>query len=207
MISTAKDGGTITNFSGRFSISGMTGTTPPTYEAAAKAVTGTDGPAAIDAIANNVAGAAPAAAAGPADQAAFAVPYAMQTGLTKYAPMQSTPPTKISVKNFSPLHPTSAFTIATTWMKKPTVVTTFTQSQTHSVSSRENPVSARLPSFLSLRVCCQSRDACCIYIHIFVRLFDRPLLTLFIPGSGSSFAYRRYAEIPRAMERLKMWWR
>merc|ERR1711939_578933 len=66
------------------------------------------------------------------------VPYPLQTGLTKYAPMQPIPPTKITKKQYSPLYPTSAVTIATTWLPNPTIVTTVTASLTFSVSSMEN---------------------------------------------------------------------
>ncbi|TKA81823.1 hypothetical protein B0A49_00587 [Cryomyces minteri] len=134
MISVATQGGTITNFSPRFTLTGMTGVFPPNVIAGLATVTGTDGPATVDAIAN-----APAAggAAGAAP-AAYTVPYNLQTGLTRYAPMQPVPPTKITKKNPTPLFPTSAYTIATTWMARPTMVTTLTLSRTFSVSSREN---------------------------------------------------------------------
>lgn len=137
MISTGKDGGTVTNFSQRFSMTGMTGTTPAGAAAAAKKVTGTAGPDTINAMANNAdAGAAAGGAAGD-----FDVPYALQSGLTKYAPMQGIPPTKISAKNFKPLHSTSSFKVAMTFLPKATVQTTTTQSQTFHVSSIENTVS------------------------------------------------------------------
>ncbi|KAK5062031.1 Cell wall synthesis protein kre9 precursor, partial [Cryomyces antarcticus] len=134
MISVATQGGTITNFSPRFTLTGMTGVFPPNVIAGLATVTGTDGPPTVDAIAN-----APAAggAAGAAP-AAYTVPYNLQTGLTRYAPMQPVPPTKITKKKPTPLFPTSAYTIATTWMARPTMVTTLTLSRTFSVSSREN---------------------------------------------------------------------
>ncbi|EGP87207.1 unnamed protein product [Zymoseptoria tritici ST99CH_1A5] len=135
MTSTAKSGGTIINYSDRFNIPTMTGNTPPTYAKAADAVDGTDGPPTQNNIANDVAAAAPPAADGP-----FAVPYALQTGLTRYAPMQGVPPTKISAKNYTPLHPTSSYKVATAFLPTATVQKTVTQSQTFSVSSRENTV-------------------------------------------------------------------
>lgn len=141
MTSTAKSGGTIINYSDRFNIPTMTGNTPPTYAKAADAVDGTDGPPTQNNIANDVAAAAPPAADGP-----FAVPYALQTGLTRYAPMQGVPPTKISAKNYTPLHPTSSYKVATAFLPTATVQKTVTQSQTFSVSSRENTVSPVLPA-------------------------------------------------------------
>ena len=137
MISVATAGGTITNYSPRFSLTGMTGSFPPNVLTGLKTVTGTAGPA----TENNVAAANPGAGAGGPQGAGFAVPYTLQTGLTKYAPMQPQPPTKITAKNASPLWPTSAVTYAQTWLPRPSQVTTFTQSATYSVSSRENTVS------------------------------------------------------------------
>lgn len=119
---------------------GMTGTTPTEYATAAAAVSGTGGPETV----NQVANAAPAAnpdAAAVGGVGAYTVPYALQSGLTKYAPMQSVPPTKITLKNFTPLYSTSKYTVATTWLAKPTILTTLTESQTFSVSSMENTVS------------------------------------------------------------------
>jgi hypothetical protein len=54
--------------------------------------------------------------------------------------MQGVPPTKITVKNYTPLHPTSAYKIATTFLPTATVQLTQTQSQTFSVKSMENTV-------------------------------------------------------------------
>ncbi|KAI6852184.1 hypothetical protein KC350_g1133 [Hortaea werneckii] len=95
---------------------------------------GTDGPDGEDNAANNADSGAGTSTMGTGD----GVPYPLQTGLTKYAPMQPIPPTKITKKQYSPLYPTSAVTIATTWLPNPTIVTTVTASQTFSVSSMEN---------------------------------------------------------------------
>ncbi len=135
MISVATAGGTVINYSPRFSLTGMTGSFPPNVLSGLKAVTGTDGPA----TENNVVKANPGGAVG--GQAEYAVPYTLQTGLTKYAPMQPQPPTKITAKNIKMLWPTSSVVIAKTWLPRPSQVTTFTQSVTYSMSSRENTVS------------------------------------------------------------------
>ncbi|KAI9879451.1 MAG: hypothetical protein M1830_008498 [Pleopsidium flavum] len=133
MMSVATAGGTITNYSPRFSLTGMTGSFPPNVIAGLKTVTGTAGPA----TENNVAAAHPGGGAG--EQAGgFSVPYTLQTGLTKYAPMQPQPPSKITAKTAAPLWPTSAVVYAQTWLPRPSQVTTFTQSNTYSVSSMEN---------------------------------------------------------------------
>lgn len=137
MISVATAGGTITNYSPRFSLTGMTGSFPPGVLTGLKTVSGTAGPA----TENNVAAKQPGAGAGGPQGAGFAVPYTLQTGLTKYAPMQPQPPTKITARNASPLWPTSGVTYAQTWLPRPSQVTTFTQSATYAVTSRENSVS------------------------------------------------------------------
>jgi hypothetical protein len=142
--SVASEGGTVINYSSRFTLTGMTGTTPA---AAAEAVTALGGATAGPATVNNVNTNAGAGAAAGAAQ--FTVPYGLQTGLTKYAPMQSVPPTKITANQYKPLYPTSAYTIATTWMPHPSIQTTLTASQTYSVSSMENTV-------------CPPRSLCCI---------------------------------------------
>ena len=140
MMSTAKDGGTVTSYSKRFTISGMTGTADPKIKKAVQALAGsTAGPP----DSNDVAAAVEPAAAPSvaADAAAFGVPYNKQNGATKYAPMQGIPPKKISLKKFTPMYPTSDYTVAQTWMPKPTVLTTLTASQTFHVESSINRVS------------------------------------------------------------------
>ena len=135
MVSTAAAGGTVTNYSPRFTFSGMTGTFPDSVKTAMKSVTGTNGPDTVDATSNNN----PAAAPQDGD---FGIEYTMQTGATRYAPMQPVPPTKITKKNATPLYPTSSVVIAITNLPTPEQQTTITQSQTFSVSSVENTVSS-----------------------------------------------------------------
>jgi hypothetical protein len=135
MISVAS-GGTITTFSDRFTITGMTGTTDPAFITAATAA-GNTVPATVDAIAND---AGAGAAAGAANENS-GVPYADQTGLMRYAPMQSVPPTKITKKDTKPLYPTSAYKIATAFLPTPLPTKTQTASQTFSADSMENTVS------------------------------------------------------------------
>lgn len=134
MTSTATDGGTIINYSDRFTVSGMTGNTPSQFSTPVADLDGsTKGPETQNNIANNAA--AGAAAGG------FDVPYAEQTGLMKYAPMQSVPPTKITLKGYTPLYPTSAYKVATAPLPPASITTTMTQSQTFSVAIQENTVS------------------------------------------------------------------
>jgi hypothetical protein len=133
MISTAAAGGTVTNYSPRFTLSGMTGTFPQTVIDALKTVTGTAGPASV----NNVAAAAAPAASGAGDAD---TPYNEQEGTIRYAPMQPVPPKKITATNTVPLWPTSAVQFASTFLPIPTVVTTITQAQTFKVESHPNTV-------------------------------------------------------------------
>ncbi|KAL2064093.1 hypothetical protein VTL71DRAFT_4587 [Oculimacula yallundae] len=137
MLSVATAGGTVWNYSNRFTLTGMTGVFSPAVEAGVKAVSGTSGPPTVNKVAQN----AGATGTAPGD-GAFATPYNMQTGLTKYAPMQPVPPTAITATNLSPLWPTSAVQFATTFLPLPSQVTTLTQPGTYSMSSRVNTAAA-----------------------------------------------------------------
>jgi hypothetical protein len=134
MLSVVAAGGTVINYSDRFSISGMSGTFGPAVVAKLAALSGTSGPPTV----NGATGAVPTGGAAAGE---FNVPYALQTGLTKYMPMAKMPPTKISKKNPTPQNPTSSFVMATTYLPAGTVATTVMQSQTASFASRENTVS------------------------------------------------------------------
>lgn len=134
MISVASQGGTVVTFSDRFSLTGMTGTTAKNFVDAATAA-GTAVPATQDNTANNAA-AGDAGAAGDPD-----TPYSEQTGLIRYAPMQSVPPTKITKKDLKPLYPTSSYKIATAFLPTPVPTKTITASQTFSADSMENTAS------------------------------------------------------------------
>ncbi|KAK4960127.1 Cell wall synthesis protein kre9 precursor [Elasticomyces elasticus] len=134
--SVASEGGTVINYSNRFTITGMTGTTGA---AQAQAVTALGGATAGPPTQNNVNNGQAAGGGAAAGGAEFTVPYNLQTGLTKYAPMQPVPPTKMTVNNYTPLYPTSAYTVATTWMPLPSIATTLTASQTMSAAAQSNP--------------------------------------------------------------------
>jgi hypothetical protein len=131
MVAVGKTGGQLTTYSDRFSYSGMTGTWGTEVKKGLDALDGTDGPATVDATTEND--------AAPADDV-YGVEYTMQTGPTRYAPMQAVPPTKITATNTKPLYPTSSVQIATTNLPIASVQTTMTQSQTFLVSSVENTV-------------------------------------------------------------------
>lgn len=135
IMSVAKAGGTITNYSDRFTLTGMTGTFPPAVITANAAVSGTAGPPKVNAVA---APAAPGAGAIPAD--AWDTPYNLQTGAIRYAPMQPIPPTKITKTDVNPLWPTSSVPIATTFLLVAPIPTTQTQPQTFVAQSHANTV-------------------------------------------------------------------
>jgi Yeast cell wall synthesis protein KRE9/KNH1 len=135
MISAAP-GGSVVNYSGRFSISGMTGKFPASVTTGLKSVDGTEGPATENNIQSNQQGGGNAGGAG----GDFGVTYTMQTGAMRYAPMPKIVPTKITAKNPKPLYPTSAVQYAATFLPIPVQKTTVTQSVTFSVESAENTV-------------------------------------------------------------------
>lgn len=172
IISVDTTGGTVTNYSPRFTLSGMTGTFPQSVIDGLQAVTGTAGPP----TENDVGGAAAASSGGATGS--YALPWSMQTGLTKYASMQPYPPTKITMKTKTPLFPTSPYTVATTFMSRPTILTTLTQAVTWGFSQEENPVSI-------------------LDVEVF-----KTVIADFIPDCRSLAANRRYAEVPQPMERL-----
>ena len=117
----------------------MTGSwSSPATEADYKTVTGTAGPATVNTVQSG--GNANEPAAGGAAAGPYSVSYQLQTGLTKYAPMQPKPGTKITATVTTPMYAPSAYSVATTFLPTPSQVTTFTQSVTYSVSSMENTV-------------------------------------------------------------------
>ncbi|KAL1606058.1 Cell wall synthesis protein kre9 precursor [Nothophoma quercina] len=136
MVAVGKTGGELTTYSDRFSYSGMTGSWGTTVKAALDDLDGTDGPATKDTT-----GDSDGATTGASGD--YGVAYTMQTGPTRYAPMQPVPPKKVTATNTKPLYPTSSVKIATALLPIPSIQTTITQSQTFSVSSVENTVSAK----------------------------------------------------------------
>jgi hypothetical protein len=138
MIAVAKAGGQLITYSDRFSYSGMTATWDPTVKKALATISGTKGPKTEDTTVDPADPAKPDPAKPQAGD--FDMEYTMQTGPTRYAPMQPVPPTKITAKNTKPLYPTSSVVIATTHLPIPNIETTITQSQTFSVESKVNTV-------------------------------------------------------------------
>jgi hypothetical protein len=138
----AATGGTVVNFSDRFTLKSMSGTFPPAIQQGLRTVSGTAGPADQNNIQAPQAGAG-AATPSPGD-GAYDTPYTLQTGTIRYAPMPPMAQSKITAKNASPQWPTSAYTVYQTIAGTPNAVTTNTLPITFEVSSRENPVSTCL---------------------------------------------------------------
>ncbi|PYH76954.1 beta-1,6-glucan boisynthesis protein [Aspergillus uvarum CBS 121591] len=72
---------------------------------------------------------------------ALTVPYQLQTGPTRYAPMAKKPASTIPAKLPTPQFAASAYTIATTYLPPATVQVTLSASVTYSVASIENTAS------------------------------------------------------------------
>lgn len=147
MVAGAAQGGTVTAYSDRFTLTEMTSTfTNEIQSAIAELSSDSDVPAAENDITStelrNDLKERDAAASAFTETGSFAVAYTLQTGQTRYAPMPSIPPTSITAKSASMKYPTSAFTIATTYLSTPYQIFTTTDSQTWTTSSMENTASA-----------------------------------------------------------------
>lgn len=144
MIATSNTG-TITVFSNRFTLNGMAGTFPAAIESDLSSISGTSGPRPVNVQVDERQEVQQGAGA---QGGLYAIPYPQQTGLTRYAPMQKIPGTKITATNTAPLYPSSSVVLATTFLPNPTVVTTFTEIQTFVVASYQNTVSFLLAHIL-----------------------------------------------------------
>ncbi|KAK2802490.1 hypothetical protein FQN50_007296 [Emmonsiellopsis sp. PD_5] len=119
----------------RFSLSDMTGSFPPKIAKGLLSLTlvSSDGTAAANPppppTPNNDLGKRQAG-----------LPYEDQKGPTRYAPVPMQPPTKISLKTAAPLHPSSAYKIAQSFMPRPTIKTTISAKGTFVTTSIENTV-------------------------------------------------------------------
>lgn len=173
------EGGIVTTFSDRFTLTGMVGTTLDAYVTAAAAA-GTKVPATVDGVSNNAA--ADPGAAGDAANGNSGIPFASQTGLMRYAPMQSVPPTKITKKDTKPLYPTSSVKIAVSFLPTPSATKTQTATQTFSADSMENTV-------------CHDT-----WVHAFFRRKEHQ--TNVKTGIPRARPRRRHAEVPDALEGL-----
>ena len=112
MISVAKTGGIVINYSPRFSMTGMSGVFPAFALDGLKSVTGTDGPP----TENDIGQSQETTDSYPKEKDTFSMAFADQSGPFRYATMQRVPPTKITKKTMKPVNPTSPYTIATTFL-------------------------------------------------------------------------------------------
>lgn len=142
IVSTTKDGQTVTNYSPRFSLQGMSGKFPESIADSLKdTILDVASPGDLNhfELRQQVGGAA-AAASNLAD-ASYLLAYTLQTGLTRYAPMPKIPGSTITKSHTTMLYPTSAFTKFTAG-KSPDAQLTLTQSQTYTHTSIEATQSA-----------------------------------------------------------------
>lgn len=138
-IISAATGGSVINFSDRFSISGMTGVFPAAVTDGLKTVSGTAGPP----TQNNIQAVQAGAGAGQATVVAggqYTVAYTLQTDPVRYAPMPPMAVSKISAKGQSRQWPTSAYTVYPAPVGTPNAITTNTMTLTFIASSMENTV-------------------------------------------------------------------
>ncbi|CAC9893304.1 unnamed protein product [Aureobasidium pullulans] len=131
MVSVGVDGGQDIVYSKRFGLTGMTGTFSAAQIAGITAV-GSSTAAGLPAAHNLAAAAATGAAAIGGEM--YTVPYHLQTGLIKYAPIQPMPGTKITAKTPSMMNPSTSFTIFKTYAPPATITYTATESQTFTAS-------------------------------------------------------------------------
>ncbi len=163
----------VINYSNRFTISGMTGVFPVNVITGLKTVSGTDGP-------SSTAQEAPAAGAGGAE-GQYAIPYADQTGLIKYAPMLTPPGPQITAKKAKARYPSSSVPIAKTFLPTPKQTTTMTASQTDNVI-QSKPFQVKKQNGLK-------------------SLIENTDLK---PGPSCVLAYKRHAEVSQQVERLNI---
>jgi hypothetical protein len=130
MISNAASGGTVINYSERFSMTDMEGAFPSKVLNGLKGVSGIEGPPD-----KNYVGAAGARL----KQELYSTAFADQSGPLRYATMQRVPPTKITKKSMKPVNPTSPYTLATTFLSPVTSIhSTVTEPATWSYSQAEH---------------------------------------------------------------------
>jgi len=177
----------VTNYSPRFSFKGMSGTFPASVITGMKSVTGTDGPDREDATSDSN---SPVVQPEDGD---FDLAYTMQTGPTRYAPMQPVPPTKITKKDATPLYPTSVVDIAMSILAIAKQQTTITKSQTFSAQSRENTVCGLSPLNSGFII---------IILYILVDGRCAGFRLIHVTGRRRSYALRRHGQVPQSVEGL-----
>jgi len=115
----------------------MTGTFGTDILAGLASVSGTSGPQKINTFTAQAILAARATATAGGQ---FDTPFNLQTGDIRYAPMPIIPGTAITATNTVPLYATSSYSLATTYLGSPTIISTQSQAQTAVFSSHANTV-------------------------------------------------------------------
>ncbi|CAI5758859.1 unnamed protein product [Candida verbasci] len=72
------------------------------------------------------------------DSASFTVPYTLQTGRTRYAPMQMQPGSKVTATTWTRKFPTSSVSYYSTKMKSPNIQSTITPGWSYTAESAVN---------------------------------------------------------------------
>lgn len=125
----------VINYSSRFSLSNMTGSFSPRVTNGIHSIRDVSEQ---EGLHKRQAVGAPAAAA--PGLGAHTIPYELQSGLTRYAPMAKRPGSTIPPGKPTPQHPTSHYSIATAYLGAPTVQTTVSATDTYKVTNIENTV-------------------------------------------------------------------
>lgn len=112
------------HYTNRFELKGMSGSTKTLT--VANTYTGDSPPAQTSGTVAN------------ADSKSFTVPYTLQTGKTRYAPMQLQPPTKVTAKTWTRKFPTSAVTYYSTAAPTPSIKSTITPGWSYTFTSLHN---------------------------------------------------------------------
>lgn len=108
------------SYTNRFTLSGMTGTAEASGSGSPPDGQTTSG------------------GSGSVNSASFSIPYTLQTGRTRYAPMQTQPGSTVTATTWTRQFPTSAVTYYTTMGPKPVVYSTITPGWNYTVSLAMN---------------------------------------------------------------------
>ncbi|OBA23816.1 cell wall synthesis KRE9KNH1 [Metschnikowia bicuspidata var. bicuspidata NRRL YB-4993] len=127
------------HYSNRFTLTGMSGSTSTyTFSASLFSITGTHPGAQLNLDGETTL----------IDSRSFSVTYTLQTGKTRYAPMQTQPGSSISHSVYSTRHATSAYTPYSTIRASPNVYSTVTPGWSYAVTSTFNTAAvAEYPTY------------------------------------------------------------
>lgn len=125
-----KDGSNTIHYTRRFKLSGMSGAPDPSFAADAYSASGAPPQAQLSGKTQGKTSAI--------DSASFTVPYAEQSGETKYAPMQLQPGSTVTATTWTRKYELLAVTYFTTKGPKPVVMTTLTPGWSYTPESATN---------------------------------------------------------------------